>query len=381
MEKGVILAKNIEMNVQSNDGSYEVLYPQSVSDIILNSEALREMWGLVESTTLDDAFKYLQRQLILMQYNKAGVNVILKTSSGTPISDITISGITANYDNTGTCVTNNNGEVFGYCDAGNVTVGVNCVDMNNSTQQINAIATRMYTVELNVTLNNFIKIDSTRNDVVFSDNVERIDVTCVGGGGGGGMGRDDTTATVGPAGGGGGGYVTVQENISFTPNLSYSAIVGAGGYGHDSDNYTSDGGQSSFNGIIANGGKLGLRYDSEESTGVYRALGNGTGGSAHDQYGRTGSNGTVQGYLSFTELTPYGGGGGSGDYGSVHVGGMYGGSGGSGWKGPRSTPGQNGFGGGGGGGSNNNNGVQQYRYGASGGSGCVAIRMHLKVTS
>ena len=54
MEKGVILAKNIEMNVQGSDGSYEVLYPASVSDMIQLSQEMLTNLGL-SSGTLDTA--------------------------------------------------------------------------------------------------------------------------------------------------------------------------------------------------------------------------------------------------------------------------------------------------------------------------------------
>ena len=408
------MAKNIEMQILNSDSSYEVLYPQTVSDITLNSEYLKNLWNLGESSTVDDAFDYVQRQLLLIQYKKAGVNVTLLSAGGSPLEGIKINGITASYDGTGECRTDSQGKCFGYCDAGNVTVSCDTfTDLSVTSQQINAIATQMYNVSLTGTVaTNFIKWISTTN-AIFSNNVQSIDVTCVGGGGGGGGGFSDGRSRFYSGGGGGGGYCVVQETVPFNIETSYPVVVGAGGNGSaessSSLNNGGNGGTSSFLSVSANGGGGGRgsyysSYDGSMTWGI-GGTGNGNGGNyvTHGQ-GNSGGSGTVAGYSSFTETVIYGGGGGSGAAANTSYnaqgfqGGSAGGYGGNGGRAnnlrdyPSPSPGgngQNGFGGGGGTAGivvgEQREGDSSYRtniaQAGSGGSGCVAIRMHLKVVS
>jgi hypothetical protein len=105
--------------------------------------------------------------------------------------------------------------------------------------------------------------------------VSSIDYTIVGGGGGGG-GAHDT----GGAGGGGGGMI-LTGTYSVTPGQTYTIVVGDGG-ARSTNNYPTitetdggDGGNSSFDSIIAQGGEGGKR--SRFQTG-----GSGAGGVAQD---------------------------------------------------------------------------------------------------
>ena len=381
------MPKNIEMNILDN-GNYDVLYPASKSEIIYNSEHLKNLWNLSDGSDIDDAFDYIERKLILLQYNKAGINVTLKTSGGNPLEGIPINGITANYDGTGSCVTNSEGKCFGYCDAGSVTISCNnYIDIMINSQQVQTIATEMYDVEL--TGNNFVNFKrwtSTPGNIIFSNNVQSIDVTCVGGGGSGGAGAQGLWSYR-SGGGGGGGYVSVQENVPFLPDTSYNCLVGAGATSSSVSGNNAYGGTSSFLNILGNGGTSGV-WGKDDGAG---GAGNGKGGNGvystnNSLAGLPGEIGGVMGYFTFTDTVLYGGGGGSG---AGYVSGFdllpggkgagYGGNGGN-YNVYQGTTGQDGFGGGGGGGlgmlgNDNTNG------GGRGGSGCVAIRMHLKVTS
>lgn len=411
------MPKNIEMNVLNESGSYDVLHPETQSDITLNSTFLKNLWNLEDNSSVDDAFNYVDRQLILIQYNKAGVNVTLTSAGGAPLEGFKINGITVNYDGTGDCYTDSQGKCFGYCDAGSVTVGSdNFTDITFNSQQISAIATQMYNVNLVGSIaSNFMKFTSSTS-VIFSPNVQQIDVTCVGGGGGGGSSDMYLNYYAGSTGGGGaGGYCEINENVSFTSSTSYQVIVGSGGVaGNNSDG--GNGGVSSFLGISANGGGGGGKGEFNHSSWVVDigqgGKGNGNGGrGAYKNYqgagvssGSSGGNGTIAGYSSFTETVIYGGGGGSGGFdftGRVVSyggnGGSYGGNGGSSLSDLTSggnqyyayngTAGSGGFGGGGGSGGLctyfNRDWDSLYKYGnpAAGGSGCVAIRLHYKVIS
>ena len=405
------MPKNIEMNILDN-GNYDVLYPASKSEIIYNSEHLKDLWNLSDGSDIDDAFDYIEKKLILLQYNKAGINVTLKTIGGNPLEGIPIKGITANYDGTGSCVTDSSGQCFGYCDAGSVTVSCNTyVDMTINSQQVQTLATEMYDVELTATnLLNFKKWTSTTNNIRFSNNVSRVDVSCGGAGGGAGGISVGTSGGLASGSGGGGGYTAIQEQVSFLPETNYQVVVGAGGKsGASGEGYGSNGGNSIFLNVTATGGKGGSPSNGNEEIAGTGGEGNGKGANGavqtlrYDIVGSVGGVGTQYIYSSFDSEQLYGGGGGSGStchYNSYEnnfpVEGGDGGSPGGGKGGGTAdwtyrgqadmidaTDGINGLGGGGGGGGvamGQYSGREDPRisYCGNGGSGCVAIRMHLK---
>ena len=391
--------KNIEMNVMNESGGYDVLYPKNISDITLNSEHLKDLFNLNENSNVDDAFDYVSKKIILLQYHKAGVNVTLKSQAGTPIPNIPILGITANYDGSGNCVTDENGSCFGYCDVGNVNIHCNTyVDMTINNQQLETVATEMYDVNLiGSNFINFKKWNSTPGNVMFSTNVSRLDVS-VGGGGGGGY-QLKKRSVFGYPGGGGGGYSVIQENFPFTSDTNYSVVVGTGA---PSQEYTygeaTKGGTSSFGTLVAKGGVSALSHEI--------GTGNGNGGEGgndnqvyNDQNGKPGTNGTTYIYTSFSEQSLYGGGGGGGAFANYNSldqddtftggkGGLPGGGDGGSiaWMEITKTPlnGVDGLGGGGGGcgGSYSyNDDAGEYSVAGKGGNGCVAIRIYLKITA
>ena len=388
------------MNYKGESGSYEILHPKNVSNISLASQELQELFDLSNENTVDDAFEYVSRQLILMKYNKAGINVTVKSTGGSPLEGVPIPNITANYDGTGTVETDSQGKAFGYCDAGSVNIApVACADVAYTSQSVQTLAGEMYNVEITGTVTNFQKYTSSTS-IQFSKNVQSVDATIVGGGGGGGGHFDDTEEERFSElpGGGGGGYCKLIESFQISPLNNYQVVVGTGGNGgkKSSDNGTIgtlygnpgvDGGNSSIFNTTVNGGKGGGAGGKTDTSGKTNngGAGNGKGGDggklgnaggAADYEGSNGVAGTISGYSSFTDTVIYGGGGGGcgNRYTlSLYEGAGYGGQGGdSAATGRGSTSGQNGFGGGGGAGRGD---------GSKGGSGCVTIRMHLKVTS
>ena len=376
------MGKIIEMNYKGEDGSYVVLWPRVYSNVVLNSQDLLSEFQLDDGSNIDDVLLWIKRKQDLIQYNKAGVNVTVQTAGGTPWSGLTITGINANIDGTGACITDEQGKCFGYCNAGSVTIAVSgnsYADISYNNQQIQAEVAQMYNVQLTATLYNFRQYTSSTT-VRFSDNVERVDVS-VGAGGGGGGGNMGTKS----GRGGGGGWSIIQENASFSSDISYSLQIGSGGQ------VFVDGGNSSFLQTEATGGKSG------ESSGNGSGNGGNPGGTSNRDPGGPGGSGTTYIYTSFEEQTLYGGGGGGGAYCNstalVDVSGGIGGDPGGG-KGAgvsrrgsqhtiSATPGVSGLAGGGGGQSIYRNASEVLARGfpAAGGSGRVAIRMHLKVTS
>ena len=93
----------------------------------------------------------------------------------------------------------------------------------------------------------------------FSNNVASVDVCCVGGGGAGGGYTAHSQN-----GGGGGGAIVNSYNIAVTPDTNYPLIVGSGGLyersvgtGGGGSASAADGGETSFMGVVAAGGKGG----------------------------------------------------------------------------------------------------------------------------
>ena len=367
------------MNYKGESGSYEILHPKNVSDISLASQELQELFDLSNENTVDDAFEYVSRQLILMKYNKAGINVTVKSAGGSPLEGVPIPNITTNYDGTGEVVTDSQGKAFGYCDAGSISIApVNCADVTYTNQSVQTLAGEMYDVEITGTVVNFQKYTSSTS-VRFSKNVESVDITVVGGGQAGGNAYMISGAggNYCAGAGGQGGAVIVQEGVSVQALNNYQLSIGARGTGYKSGSpwYGNGGGTSTFLSYNASGG--------DGQLSIRTSAGNGADGAVGDS-----------GYTSYTETTRYGGDGGGGGYSDDYTIGN-GGNGGAdtGAKGGyggnsqytvsngASASSNTGGGGGGGGFYIYRNDESTTRSGGNGGSGIVCIRMHLKVTS
>lgn len=363
---------------------------------LLSDATETAMFGAAENRTVDEAFAGLAAQIKLIMSNTASITLTLKDSAGHAIPGVLVQGI---LTESGQAVySGTDGVAAGYVAEGSQTIKVTgYADIEDYTETIAVTKGTTITKTLTLTTRNFLKITSSRS-VMFSGNVDTVDVTIVGGGGGGGGGAA-SKSNPGQIGGngGGGGYCVVQAGQQAPPNVSYPAIIGAGGSGGAAAPYEwegtsgGNGGNTSFLGITANGGN-GATANSVNST-PSAASGNGNGGRASYAWSGTytsvptsGVSGSVQGYASFDSTALYGGGGGggagngNGNSGNGATGGsQYGGNGGD-WdsyidgKSAQSNTG----GGGGGGGANRNDGDCEAGSGGSGGSGVVAIRMHLK---
>lgn len=336
-------------------------------ETLLQDSTEIEIFGNASNRTVDDAFVGIMGKISLIMENVATMTLTVEDQSGTPMQNVYVDGI---FNETGDALsTDQNGQISGYVSEGNTTLSVSgYADIVDFSEQFEVVKGQSYTHTIQLTTRNFIKITSSKN-VKFSGNVEQVDVTCVGGGGG-------AIATVAnnSANGGAGGYCVVQEDVNFSPNVLYSAIIGSGGTGASFRHSASGGGQTSFLGISANGG-AGGQYDVEAP-----AIGNGNGAYAtkvgfSDYALHPAEEGTVQGFSSFSDTVLYGGGGlggwvAEGDGYDVLVkakGAGYGAK-------VEAGNGTNGYGGGGGA-STADTGDSR---GGNGGSGCIAIRMHLK---
>lgn len=365
-------------------------------DTLLQDQTEVALFGTANNRTVDEAFRGIANKLDLIMGDQAALTLTVQDSAGNGIPGVLIGSM---FDENGDAVyTNASGVASGYVAEGNQTLSVSgYADIQDASLSLDVVKGNTYTETLTVTTRDFFQATTTRN-IRFSENVQSIDVNAVGGGGGAGDGYNSTRSIASSGGGGGGGYCVVQNSVSFTPNTIYQLIVGAGGQGGGEETTASDGGTSSFLGVVANGGKAGTRGTSDDpGTG---GSGNGKGGNgvyvlyAGTKDGNDGVDGSVQGFSSFTKTVTYGGGGGSG--GAVVGSGTpsggsggyaYGGDGGIGniTGGAEGASGYSGrsFGGGGGSGgvAVDGDGYGLTGNGGSGYQGCINIRMHLKSAS
>lgn len=384
---------NLQRQIDANKDKIEENYENT-----LTSDTKNHI-GVSPTATPSDAFEKLYNQIKLIMADAGSMTITVKTESGKAIEGVEINNLLD--PSTGNPVkTNASGIATGSISAGTTVLSISgygdIIDLNKS---YNIVKGNSYTDTFVVTTRNFLKLTSSQN-IRFSNNVSKLDATVVGGGGGGGSAYYRFRGY----GGGGGGQCVVQENVSFTPASNIKATIGAGG---KADN---NGGASSFGSIVANGGEKGNNELVQGSTGGLGGAGNGKGGngallnSTSSKINATaGVAGSTAGYSSYTATVVYGGGGGGGgtcsymltpDGGSYAF--YYSGNGkGSGYGGAGASlstegsfthgvDGTAGFGGGGGGAGYGTTGTgsRETTYtmkAGTGGSGCIALRMHLKV--
>lgn len=327
------------------------------------------------------------------------LTITVSAPDGTALEGIPVSGISG--VDASRCITNSDGVVSVFVDAGTYNIGVNqeYFDMSFDTQEISVSPGEYKNVSLIGTLSPSIFAINASRQAKFTRYVSSFDVFCVGGGGGGGGGAYYT-------GGGGGGGGHTNTALSVTPDYDkiYSAQVGAGGASEK------NGGTTSFDNILsASGGTAGQRGRNDGDTGGFGGPGGSGGGGGNGWYtiestptdsmggsdggdgmkGWTrigagfegGAGGTGQGtttrLFGEAEGTLFSGGGGGGarddNYGGT-AGSGGGGAGGVGGDSPRNGyNGQSSSGGGGGGGGGTNS-QSSTTSGGSGGSGVIYIR-------
>lgn len=225
---------------------------------------------------------------IIVGLKKGVLRVIVKDFRGNPMPNIHVDGITGIPSTA--AVTNSNGEILSFVDAGEYTLSIEnkYIDVTTPSQAVSIDVGESKTITLQQeSTGTEATIESTQN-VMFSDNVFSVDVFCCGGGGGGG-GAFTPLNTKSGGGGGGGGYTATKLNATFQSDTQYSAVVGAGGAGGPAVtvNGTSDqsggrGGTSSFLGCSAYGGFGGFTPGNSSGS---KAGGNGGSGGGGANFG------------------------------------------------------------------------------------------------
>lgn len=355
------------------------------------------LFGDVADRTVDDAFSNIAGRLKLIMSDSAKITLTLQDSGGHRLPGVLVQGILS--DSGAAVYSNVSGVAAGYIGEGSKVIKISgYADIEDYTETLTVVKGTTITKTLTLTTRDFFKVTSSGN-VKFSGNVKSIDHSVVGGGGGG-QGGINSSWNIASGSGGWAGSITNTNGVEVEANVLYPAVIGSGGSpgaGSSSDQKNgSAGGASQFMGKTATGGSGG----SSTGTGTGNAKG-GAGQNATSLYGgrqgNPGTNGSMQTFKSFSEMEtgPGGGGGGAvGNYGDETASA----SGGAGGKkdgamggtvhpkdppsAPKPAPSNSGAGGGGGASCRyyNSDGDRQERAtsGSKGGSGFIAIRMHLK---
>lgn len=368
------MANNVTLHQKNKDGTYDNIYPRTTADHTMLTSATGNKYGLTDGNAE-------QVVSISMDFISTigAISMYVFDPLGNPVEGAVIQGLSGNPS------TNASGFVQGTVVANLVTVKSPYVDLQDKSVNVSSYVgtTRVLNVTLESLGENGI-VRFTSSDIVkFSHVAKTIDVCCVGGGGGGGEPANRQTTTYefngGGAGGGGGGIVN-SYGIDVSADTYYSISIGKGG------GIEGTGGTTTFLSVSAPGGTGGSRsgeyLNIQQVAGLAGTTGCGDGG----RYSNGGSNTTVS---EFNDgKTFYSGGGGAGvgerivtENTKFKGGSPNGASGAIADQMSTANAGVAGIGGGGGGGAhyyNSSGSTINYNIRAgSGGSGLVAIRIHL----
>ena len=368
------MANNVTLHQKNKDGAYDNIYPRTTADHTMLTSATGKKYGLTDGNA--EQAVSISMDFISMI---GAISIYVFDPLGNPVEGAVVQGLSGNPS------TNASGFVQGTVVANPVTVKSPYVDLKD--QSVNVTSYVGTTTAMRVTLeslgeNGIVRFTRSTN-VKFSHVAKTVDVCCVGGGGGGGQSANKQTTTYefngGGAGGGGGGIVN-SYGINVSADTSYSISIGNGG------GIGGTGGTTTFLSVSAPGGTGGSRSGDypyiQQVAGLAGIAGCGNGG----YYSAGGSNTTVSEFNDGKTFYSGGGGAGVGERVATENNKFKGGypNGASGAiAGQMNTAkaGTAGIGGGGGGaayyhnssGATINNDIRA----GSGGSGLVAIRIHL----
>lgn len=284
--------KKETLHQKTSSGAYDTLYVNTTATRTFVSSSINTKLGLTNGN-IDQAIARVVSDL----KNTGLIHVRVTDNSGVPIVGAVITGL----ENTVT--TGENGEVFGRIGtATSMTVTPPYADFIPKTVSLSTYVSsfNIFIVRLDRIADGTTNRYSNSTILRFSNNVDSVDVCCVGGGGAGGG-----YTAYSQNGGGGGGAIVNSYNIAVTPDTNYPLIVGSGGLYERSAGTSgggsasaADGGETSFMGVVAAGGKGGQAT----AGGAAGAEGCGNGGHV--------ANGEASTIGEFDDLQYSGGGGG-----------------------------------------------------------------------
>ena len=243
--------KKETLHQKTSSGAYDTLYVNTTATRTFVSSSINTKLGLTNGN-IDQAIARVVSDL----KNTGLIHIRVTDNSGVPIVGAVITGL----ENTVT--TGENGEVFGKIgNATSMTVTPPYADFIQKTVSLSTYVSSfsIFIVRLDRIADGTINRYSSSTTLRFSNNVASVDVCCVGGGGAGGG-----YTAYSQNGGGGGGAIVNSYNIAVTPDTNYPLIVGSGGLyersagtGGGGSASAADGGETSFMGVVAAGGKGG----------------------------------------------------------------------------------------------------------------------------
>ena len=292
------MENNVTIHQKNKDGAYDNIYPRTTADHTMLTSATGNKYGLTDGNA--EQAVSISMDFISMI---GAISIYVFDPLGNPVEGAVIQGLSGNPS------TNASGFVQGTLVNNPIMVKSPYVDLKDKSVDASGYAGTIRA--LNVTLdsvgeNKIVRYTSSTN-VKFSPATKTIDVCCVGGGGGGGQSANKQTTTYefngGGAGGGGGGIVN-SYGINVSADTSYSISIGNGG------GIGGTGGTTTFLSVSAPGGTGGSRSGEypyiEQVAGLAGIAGCGNGG----YYSAGGSNTTIS---EFNDgKTFYSGGGGAG---------------------------------------------------------------------
>lgn len=243
--------KKETLHQKTSGGVYDTLYVNTTATRTFVSSSINTKLGLTNGN-IDQAIARVVSDL----KNTGLIHIRVTDNSGVPIVGTVITGL----ENTVT--TGENGEVFGRIGtATSMTVTPPYADFIPKTVSLSTYVSsfNIFIVRLDRIADGTINRYNSSTTLRFSNNVASVDVCCVGGGGAGGG-----YTAYSQNGGGGGGAIVNSYNIVVTPDTDYPLIVGSGGLyersvgtGGGGSDSAADGGETSFMGVVAAGGKGG----------------------------------------------------------------------------------------------------------------------------
>lgn len=243
--------KKETLHQKTSSGAYDTLYVNTTATRTFVSPSINTKLGLTNGN-IDQAIARVVSDL----KNTGLIHIRVTDNSGVPIVGAVITGL----ENTVT--TGENGEVFGRIGtATSMTVTPPYADFIPKTVSLSTYVSsfNIFIVRLDKIADGTINRYNSSTNLRFSNNVASVDVCCVGGGGAGGG-----YTAYSQNGGGGGGAIVNSYNIVVTPDTDYPLIVGSGGLyersvgtGGGGSASAADGGETSFMGVVAAGGKGG----------------------------------------------------------------------------------------------------------------------------
>ena len=243
--------KKETLHQKTSSGAYDTLYVNTTATRTFVSSSINTKLGLTNGN-IDQAIARVVSDL----KNTGLIHIRVTDNSGVPIVGAVITGL----ENTVT--TGENGEVFGRIGtATSMTVTPPYADFIPKTVSLSTYVSSfsIFIVRLDKIADGTINRYSSSTTLRFSNNVASVDVCCVAGGGAGGG-----YTAYSQNGGGGGGAIVNSYNIAVTPDTDYPLIVGSGGLyersagtGGGGSASAADGGETSFMGVVAAGGKGG----------------------------------------------------------------------------------------------------------------------------